>query len=62
MVLRHIQSLDYITAVESICPKLKEEGAMEIRADINSLLRKAQTPKPNLTRQERLDLAQLKKG
>ena len=34
---------------------------MELRADINSLLRKAQVPKPNLTMQERLGLAQLKK-
>ena len=50
LVPRHIPSLEYITAVESICPKLKEEDAMELRADINSLLRKAQTPKPNLTR------------
>ena len=31
------------------------------RTNINSLLRKAQVPKPNLTRQERLGLAQLKK-
>ena len=44
-----------------MCPKLKEEDAMELRADFNSLLRKAQVPKPNLTRQERLGLAQLKK-
>ena len=50
---RHIPSVDYITAVVSMCPKLKEEDAMELRADINSLLRKAQSPKPNLTRQER---------
>ena len=61
IVPRHIPSLDYITAVESICPKLKEEEAMELRADINSLLRKAQVPKPNLRKQERLGLAQLKK-
>ena len=47
--------------MESICPKLKEEEAMEFRADINSLLRKAQVPKANLTKQERLGLAQLKK-
>ena len=44
-----------------MCPKLKEEDAMELRPDINFLLRKAQAPKPNLTRQERLGLAQLKK-
>ena len=47
--------------MESICPKLKEEEAMELRADINSLRRKAQVLKPNLTKQERLGLAQLKK-
>ena len=34
---------------------------MELRANTNSLLRKAQVPKPNLTREERKVLAQLKK-
>ena len=45
-----------------MCPKLKEEDTTELRANINSLLRKAQVPKPNLTRQEMLGLAQLKKN
>ena len=58
---RHIPNVDYITTVESMYQKLKEEDAMELRADINSLLRKAQAPKPNPTRPERLGLAQLKK-
>ena len=53
--------MDYITAVESVCSKLKEEDAMELRLDINTLLRKAKAPKPNLTRQESIGLAQLKK-
>ena len=44
-----------------MCPKLKEEDAMELRADINSLLRKGKVPKPNLTKQERVGLTQLKK-
>ena len=44
-----------------MCPKLKEEDAMELRADINSLLRKGKAPKPNLTKQERIALTQLKK-
>ena len=48
-----IPNVDYITVVESMCPKLKEEDAMELRSDINSLLRKAKTPKPNLTKQEK---------
>ena len=53
--------MDYITAVEFMCPKLKEEDVMELRAEVNSLLRKAQAPKPNLKKQERLGLAQLKR-
>ena len=34
---RFIPNVDYITAVESMCPKLKEEDAMELRTNINSL-------------------------
>ena len=33
-----------------MCPKLKEEDAMEPRADINALLRKGKAPKPDLTK------------
>ena len=53
--------MEYITAVESMCTRLKDEDAMELRADINSLLRKAKTPKPNLSKEERKGLSQLKK-
>ena len=45
-----------------MCHKLKEEDAREFRSDINSLLRRAQVPKPNLSEQESLGLAQLKKN
>ena len=34
---------------------------MELRADINSILRKAKVPKSNLTSQEKIGLSQLKK-
>ena len=57
----NIPNVDYITAIESVCPKLKEEDAMELRADINSLLRRAKVPKANLTKQERIWLSHLKK-
>ena len=57
----NIPNVEYITAIESMCPKLKEEHAMELRADINSLLRKGKVPKPNLTKQEKIGCAQLKK-
>ena len=46
IVPRHIPNVDYITDVESMHPKLKEEDAMELRANINCLVRKAQVPKP----------------
>ena len=58
---KYIPNVDYITAVDSMCPKLKEEGAIELRANINSLLRKTQVSKPNLTRQERIGLSQIKR-
>ena len=47
--------------LESMCHKLKEEDAGKLRADVNSLLRRAQVPKPNLTKYESIGLAQLKK-
>ena len=34
---------------------------MELRVDVNSLLRRAKVPKANLTKQERIGLSQLKK-
>ena len=57
----NIPNLDYITAVETMCGKLKEEDAMALRTDINALLRKAKIPKSNLTKEERIGLTQLKK-
>ena len=57
----NIPNVDYITAIESVCPKLKEEDAMELRTDVNLLLRRAKVPKANLTKQERIGLSQLKK-
>ena len=44
-----------------MCSKLKEDEAMELRSDVNALLRKATAPKPNLTKEERIGLAQLKR-
>ena len=58
---KYIPNVDFITVVESMCSKLKEEDAMGLRSDINVLLRKAKAPKPNFTRQESIGLAQLKK-
>ena len=51
--------MDYITAVETMCGKLKEEDAMMLRTDINALLRKAKILKRNLTKEKRIGLTQL---
>ena len=42
----NIPNLEYITAIESMCPNLKEEDASELRANINALLRKGKHPNP----------------
>ena len=57
----NIPSLEYITAIETIGQKCKEMDASELKADINTILRKGQTPKSNLNKEERLALLQLRK-
>ena len=57
----NIPNMDNITAIELMCPKLKEEDASDLRANINALLRKGKAPKPNLNKQERIALTQLMK-
>ena len=47
--------------METMCSKLKEEDAAELRGDINAILRKGKAPKPNLNKEERIALAQLRK-
>ena len=58
---RHKPNIYYIIAIESVYPKLKEEDAGELRANISSLLRRVQVPKSNLTKQESIGLAKLEK-
>ena len=57
----HIPNVDYITAIESMCPKLKEDDAMELRADINSLLGRAKAPQVQLNKTGKIGLSQLRK-
>ena len=53
--------MDYITAIETVCSKLKEDNAAERRGEINGLLKKGKIPKPNLNKEERTALTQLRK-
>ena len=57
----NIPNLDYITAIETVCSKLKEEDAAELRGEINGILKKGIIPKPNLDKEERIALNQLRK-
>ena len=54
-------NVDYIRAIESVCHKLTDQDAEELRADINTLLRRAQAPKPNLNKEEIKALVELRK-
>ena len=44
-----------------MCPRLKEEDVAECRGKINAILRKGKTSKPNLNKEERIALKQLRK-
>ena len=57
----NVPNLDYITAIETMCSKLKEEDAAELRGEINVVLTKGKVPKPNLNKEERIALNQLRK-
>ena len=47
----NIPNLDYITAIETVCSKLKEDVA-ELRGEINGILKKGKISKPNLDKEE----------
>ena len=57
----NIPNLDYITAIETVCSKLKEEDAAELRGEINGILKKGKIPKPNPDKDERTALHQLRR-
>ena len=57
----NIPNIEYITVIENIGQKLKEDDASELKVDINLILRKGQAPKSNLNKEERIALSQLRK-
>ena len=56
----NVPNLDYITATEAMCSKLKEEDVAQLRGEINAVLRKGKAPKHNLNKEERIALNQLR--
>ena len=53
--------LEYITSIESACQKLDHQEAEEIKANINRILRSSHLLKLNLTKEELMPLAELRK-
>ena len=43
---RHPPNLEYITAIETACTKLKQQDSEELRADINQVLWSSYPPNP----------------
>ena len=57
---KHPPYLEYITAIEAACTKLKQHDAEELRADINQVLRASHLPKPNPTKAQNIAISELK--
>ena len=57
---KHPPNLEYITAIESVCTKLGQQDAEELRADTNRVLRSSH-PQPNLTKAQAQAIRNLKR-
>ena len=61
IVLKDPPIILYVAAIEHACTKLEEGKAEEFRVQIKAAIQKIQTPKPNITRAERIAIADLRK-
>ena len=52
---------EYIAAIEQACHKLKEGEADELRVEVKNLLKKAKTPRSNISREEFQAINELKR-
>ena len=55
-------NMEFISAIESVCQKLSDQDAQELRVETNCLLRKAKIPKSNITKEERKALKELREN
>ena len=58
---RYPSYLEYITAIEFVCPKLGQQIVEEFRANINRVLRGSYPPKSNINRAELQAIRELKR-
>ena len=52
---------EYIAAIEQACHKLEEGEADELRVEVKNLLKKAKTPRSNISREEFQAIKELKR-
>ena len=52
---------EYIIAIENICNQLQQGKAEELWGEIKSVLKNIHTPRPNITREERKAIDELRK-
>ena len=52
---------EYIAAIEQACHKLEEGKADELRVEVKNLLKKAKTPRSNISREEFQAIKELKR-
>ena len=52
---------EYIAAIENVCNQLQQGKVEELRGEIKSILKKIQTPKYNITREERKVIDELRR-
>ena len=61
IVPRNPPTGEYITAIENVCNQLQSGKAKELRGEIKSALKNIQPPRPNITREERKAIEELRK-
>ena len=52
---------EYISQIEKVCQQLKQGKAEELRGEIKQIFKKAQPPKPNITKEEAKAIQELKR-
>ena len=60
MVPRSPPITEYVAVIEQACSKLQQEEVEELRGEVKSIIKKAHSPSPNITREERKAIRELK--
>ena len=61
MVPRSPPVTEYVAAIEHACSKLQQGEAEELREEVKTIIKKTYNPQPNITREERKAITELKK-